>query len=92
MQHTSIQQLREFCANVAVGSGDKYLIEACRDGRNATITCSCQAGQHRQHCKHWFALMDGDVTGLLSDNTRDVELLQVIKAGTDIDKYLELVD
>ena len=40
--------------------------------------CSCPAGQNRMRCKHLGALLDGDVTDLLSENLSDVEKLRKI--------------
>ena len=74
---------------VVTGSkGTAYQIEAWRDGRNLTMTCTCRAGQVGRHCKHRVALLYGDVTALQSGNIRDVERLRDLLAGSDVEPHL----
>lgn len=65
--------------------GDEYLVTFEREGRNLNAFCTCQAGQNGLYCKHRFALMDGDMTTLLSDNASDVGKMKAILAGTDVE-------
>lgn len=65
--------------------GDQYAVVFEREGQNINAFCTCQAGQNGLYCKHRFALMDGDVSYLLSDNTQDVEKLRYMLVGTDVE-------
>lgn len=50
------------------------------------LCCSCLAGQNRRRCRHVDALVEGDVTDLLSGNVSDVERLRerIVAAGGEI--------
>ncbi len=65
--------------------GDIYDLNFRLSGTNLNASCSCQAGQNRLYCKHRFALMDGDVTALHSNNLEDVKNLQNMMKGTDLE-------
>lgn len=72
--------------------GDEYRIIFERDGDNLNAYCSCPAGDSGTYCKHRFALMDGEVEDLLSDNETDVTILKEMMAGTDVERiYKEVV-
>jgi DNA polymerase-3 subunit epsilon len=40
------------------------------------LRCSCLAGRNRRRCRHVDAMVDGDVTDLISRNFADVEQLR----------------
>lgn len=65
--------------------GDHYLATFEREGTNLNAFCTCQAGENGLYCKHRFALMDGDVSSLISGNVNDVERLKTMIQGTDIE-------
>ncbi len=65
--------------------GDAYHVLFERDGSNLNVFCDCKAGLNGLYCKHRFALMDGDVSRLLSDNATDVSRLPKLIAGTDVE-------
>jgi hypothetical protein len=72
--------------------GDVYSIKAGTSGDgNVWITCSCPAGDNGLYCKHRFALIHGDISDLLSDNDDDVERLQALLAGSDIEAWLHRI-
>jgi uncharacterized Zn finger protein len=64
--------------------GDEYTVVFQVTGTNANAFCTCAAGASGQYCKHRFALMDGDVSRLLSSNTVDVVRLKSLIQGTDL--------
>ena len=74
---------------VSGSKGNIYEIDASREGANLIITCTCPAGQNGLYCKHRFALLDGVVDGLESDNEEDVEKLAGMVAGSDVAVALE---
>lgn len=72
-------------------SGNIYEIEASRNGDNLRMTCTCEAGQHGLYCKHRFALMDGEIKHLLSNNEDDVQTLKQMLAGTDVERRYKII-
>ena len=58
--------------------GDRYDIVGTFAGRGYALRCTCMAGRHRLRCRHVTALLDGEVTDLVSDNLYDVEKLRVV--------------
>lgn len=59
--------------------GDRYEIVGHLAGRDGyALRCSCTAGQHRRRCRHVTALLDGEITDLVSENVYDVEKLRVV--------------
>ena len=48
--------------------------------------CTCMAGRTGRFCKHRVALLDGDVSDLLSDNGQDVARLREQLAGTALER------
>lgn len=65
--------------------GDEYKILFECDGNNLNVFCTCPAGESGIYCKHRFALMDGDVTALLSENESDVAALKDLMNGTEVE-------
>ena len=64
-------------------TGNRYEIVAMMQNDKFIVRCSCPAGQNNRDCWHVDALLDGDVTNLVSDNVLDVEVLarMVMKYG-----------
>ena len=71
--------------------GDEYQVVFELYDRNINAYCTCQAGQNGLYCKHRFAMMDGDVTTLLSDNVGDVIKLKGMLAGSDVEAAYQKV-
>ena len=71
--------------------GNAYEVGFKRYGNNLTGTCTCRAGEMGMYCKHRFALMEGEVTNLLSENTDDVYRLNDMITGTDVEAAIEAV-
>ena len=59
-----------------------------RTDKNLSAACTCQAGVMGQYCKHRFAIMAGDATGIVSPNTADVAVVKSWVAGTDVEAAL----
>lgn len=57
-------------------TGAHHEIAGSLAGRGYALRCSCEAGRHRRRCRHVTALLDGEVTDLVSDNLFDVEKLR----------------
>lgn len=66
--------------------GDEYSITFEVNGSNANAFCNCQAGSNGLYCKHRFAIMDGDVSRLLSANAADVVRLKTLMKGSDLEE------
>ncbi|WP_149651710.1 hypothetical protein [Azospirillum argentinense] len=68
------------------GQGDEYTVAfTLRQGEAASI-CTCMAGRMGRFCKHRVALLDGDVSDLLSDNADDVVRLRRLIEGTELER------
>ncbi len=65
--------------------GDEYHVVFERNGTNLNIFCSCKAGQNGLYCKHRFALMDGVIDDLISDNEDEASEIKDIISGTDVE-------
>ncbi len=57
-------------------TGNRYELELEERGFGLSLRCSCLAGRNRRRCRHVDALVEGDVTDLLSGNVSDVERLR----------------
>jgi DNA polymerase-3 subunit epsilon len=73
------------CFSVKGSTGNIYEITARRLAKKLRISCTCQAGQMRSWCKHRTALLDGDISNLLSDNISDVKKLAEWAEGVKIE-------
>lgn len=67
--------------------GDLYDVELIRDGTHLRITCTCPAGENGQACKHRLALLDGDVTALVSHDGS--EQIAALLADSDVEASLK---
>lgn len=64
--------------------GNIYEIDAVKERTGFRVRCSCPAGRNRLRCRHLKALLDGDITDLLSDNASDVVSLKcMVEASGD---------
>jgi DNA polymerase-3 subunit epsilon len=61
--------------SVRGSTGNIYGITARRTAGKLRVSCTCQAGQNRNWCKHRTSLVDRDVSNLLSENVLDVKKL-----------------
>lgn len=79
---------------VAGSKGGEYVVRFIRRGNNFGAYCSCPAGENGLYCRHRFALLDGDVSDMLSENYSDVKRIFSLLKGTDVEpiykKYTEL--
>lgn len=61
-------------------SGARYEIIGVMHSGHCVVRCSCPAGQNNRNCWHVNALLDGDVTNLLTGDCADVEKLSKMVA------------
>lgn len=66
-------------------SGEIYTVTFKQKGANLNAYCTCPAGENNIHCKHRIALMGGDDSNLLSENTADIMRLKTILQGTELE-------
>jgi hypothetical protein len=52
-------------------------------------SCSCQAGENGMYCKHRLRILQGDTTGLVDGNLKDIETVQSWLPGTDLERALD---
>lgn len=57
--------------------GDRYGITLEDRATGLHLRCTCMAGRYGTRCRHVTALLDGDITDLLSGNHDDVERLRL---------------
>lgn len=62
----------EFYFIVRGSSGNSYNITGRQRGQSFVGRCDCPAGQNALQCKHVRALLEGDITSLLSGNVSEV--------------------
>lgn len=70
-------------------AADPYHVTIQRDGPNLTARCTCPAGVVGQYCKHRFALLSGDASGVVSENAAAVSQVAGWLAGSDLEGALE---
>ncbi len=73
------------CFTVLGSTGNIYDITARKAGEKLRVSCTCQAGRNRRWCKHRTALLDGDISNLLSDNVSDIEKLAEWAEGVEVE-------
>lgn len=61
-----------------------YQVAFWREDTNLKSSCTCRAGKSRYACKHRFAMLEADVTDLVSGNYDDIDKLQELIQGTDV--------
>lgn len=57
-------------------TGNRYEITAAETKAAFRVRCNCAGGRHLHRCRHVKALLEGDITDLLSDNASDVVILK----------------
>jgi len=65
--------------------GDEYQVTFGAASGRVVAYCSCPAGENGSICKHRLAIMDGEVSNLLSGNAQDVIRLQGLLKGTELE-------
>jgi DNA polymerase-3 subunit epsilon len=68
-------------------TGSEYEVTARKVANQLRMTCTCQAGQNRIWCKHRTALLDGDISALISNNPSDVTKLSEMALVLEIDGH-----
>ncbi|TXN24516.1 MULTISPECIES: 3'-5' exonuclease [Methylobacterium] len=58
-------------------TGNRYEVVLEERSTGPYLRCDCIAGRHRKRCRHVDAIVEGDVTALVSGNFGDVERLRV---------------
>lgn len=80
-QTGSVPDLR-FLVRGSTGNRYEVILEDRSPG--PYMRCSCPAGRNRRRCRHVDAVIDGDVTDLLSDNLSDLDRLRLRLAGAEV--------
>ncbi|MDR7037830.1 DNA polymerase-3 subunit epsilon [Methylobacterium sp. BE186] len=62
-------------------TGNRYEVALEEKPFGLYLRCSCMAGRNRRRCRHVDAMVDGDVTDLISANHADVERLRRLIEG-----------
>jgi hypothetical protein len=54
-----------------------------------TAYCTCAAGQQGQFCKHRLAILQGDPSAVVSDNTGDVHTVHTWVPGSNVEAAMQ---
>lgn len=76
--------LSELVFRVKGSSADPYEITFLKDGDSLTALCSCPAGQFGNFCKHRIAILEGDGTAIVSENTDQLPIVIDWLRGSDV--------
>jgi hypothetical protein len=80
----------ETCVFLIKGSAsESYKVTFEKDGSNLSAYCTCRAGKHGQYCKHRFAILEGKVDAVMSENVVDVKKVVGWLPGTDVERALQ---
>lgn len=80
----------EFIVRSSPGDG-AYRLTANRIGLGIRFMCSCPAAENGTHCKHRLALLIGDLTSLVSEDSNNVEeLIKMVSCTSLANAILEL--
>jgi hypothetical protein len=72
---------------------EPYRVIFSKNAANLRATCTCRAGEVGQYCKHRIRIIDGDSTGIVSDNMSAVPEIKIWAIGSDVERaILELRD
>ena len=69
------------------GSSDnEYIVVLSRSENKLFTSCTCSAGQNKQHCKHRINLLEGKLDNVIrSDSNADKKQLLELVGGTDVE-------
>jgi hypothetical protein len=68
-----------------------YKVKFTKTGSNISAFCTCPAGINGQYCKHRFRILDGDSTGIISNNLEDIKTVASWMTGSDIEVAIKRV-
>lgn len=64
-----------------------------RSEKNLSAYCTCVAGENGQYCKHRFRILNGNKSGIISDNAEQVAEVNQWLKGSDIEAaILHMID
>ena len=71
--------MREIIVKVQGSSDEPYTVIVVHTSDTLHMNCSCQAGQLNQICKHRLAILDGDLSAVVSgaDQLNDLPTLLI---------------
>ena len=67
-------------------SDENYEVMFTKSSEKLSVSCTCTAAEHSQQCKHRLGLLDGNPTGIMSDNADDLDTVQKWLKGTPLEK------
>ena len=65
-------------------TGNRYEVVLEDSSPAPYLRCSCPAGRNRRRCRHVDAMVDGDVTDLISGNLSDLDRLRLRIGGAEV--------
>jgi uncharacterized Zn finger protein len=73
-------------------SQEPYKVVFRRAEAGLSAFCNCPAGDNGQACKHRLSILNGDVKGIVSNNTQEVTTLLSWLVGTNVEMALRAVE
>lgn len=71
------------------GSADEpYVVTFTRRGPDFWASCTCQAGQSRQSCKHRLSILSNSAAGVVSSNTEEVAVVASWLPGSSVESAM----
>jgi hypothetical protein len=80
--------VEELVFKIKGSSSKPYEVTFIKDGDSLTALCDCPAGQFGNACKHRIVILDGDASGICSDNADEAPKLIEWLKGTDVEAAL----
>lgn len=69
---------------VGGSAGSEYRVVLSQAADSVRMTCTCQAAQHGQQCRHRIALLCGDADAVIGGDVDQVAVLSGRIAGTEL--------
>lgn len=71
------------------GSADApYEVTFERDGNRIVAFCTCPAGENGTYCKHRLSILDGVISGIVSDNIKQVASIASWLPGSNLSAHM----
>jgi len=68
------------------GSADEpYIVAFTKRGFDFSASCTCQAGQSRQSCKHRLSILSSSATAVVSSNIAEVAVVASWLPGSSVE-------
>jgi hypothetical protein len=70
-------------------SSSTYEVDFVKVADKVSVYCSCLAGSHGSYCKHRNRLLDGDKSGIASENPDELDAVLAWLSGSGLERAYE---